>query len=176
MKKVFSLLLFLHLFVNSYTQCDSVQNNFGCSIKESCLHRLDRLTKDKPFLNELKHYPYAVYDNTFWIVCIKKDAYYETYQGMNGADVFLKKRITRCKQIDDVFDLLDNNTFVIEPVSCKSEHSISSTCFIISDKSSRIPDITWSSNFQYKDEEYINNIISSFWSVILDENITKLIF
>lgn len=95
---------------------------------------------------------------------------------MNGADVFLKKRITRCKQIDDVFDLLDNDTFVSEPVSCKSEHSISSICFIISDKSSRIPDITWSSNFQYKDEEYINNIISSFWSVILDENITKLIF
>lgn len=53
---------------------------------------------------------------------------------MNGTDVFLKKRITRCKQIDDVFDLLDNDTFVIEPVSCKSEHSISSTCFIISDK------------------------------------------
>lgn len=176
MKIIVLIITFLCPLLKCFSQCDTLAVPVENSVTGKCMYRFNRLVKDKPFLNDLKKYPYIVCDNSFWIVCIKKDAYYETYQGIPGGDVYLHKNFSFCNQIDDAFDLLYDNIAVSDFINFDVKDDVFFTYFLVSDSVNISSSFIWSSYSKCKRQDYINSVIISFWQAIFDKNIMKLMF
>lgn len=159
-----------------FSQSDTLAVPVESSVMGKCMYRFNQLVRDKPFFNDLEKYPYIVCDNSFWIVCIKKDSCYETYQGIPGGDVYLQKNFSICKPIDDAFNLLKNNMMITEPIHFNVSDDIYFTYFLVADSSDVHSMFVWNSYARSKSQNYINLVISTFWQAIFDKNIMKLMF
>lgn len=172
-KVLFALFLVVNCFVCNNTCC--AQTTIESYPKDFCLNKLSDLVKDKPFKEELVKYPFIAEESVLWVICIKKETCYNVYQGILFSDVYVKKDFPFSKPIDQMFDLLKNDSVMCEPIKTKSEYQYISSYIIINDNSIPEQSFYWNMYSTNKYEEHIHKINSMFLDLVTIPEIAKLL-